>query len=151
MAERPNRGKGIARGLVLAMVAVVLLAAVRVEAGLLTRATVAGGAAVGVGYGVNKTHGKLFDVLKSTLSAAFAGDDEKAEAGVEEAARVVAKGALESNLVIAGGFAAWERVQTAKERIKRLFSGASEKVTAPLAIDSDERRSRTSTLIRFRR
>ena len=140
MAERPNRGKGIARGLVLVMVAMVLLTAVRVEAGsLLARGLVAGGAAGGVAYGVNKTHGKLFDVLKSTLSAATAGDDEKVEAGAEEAARVVAKGALESNLVIAGGFAVANRARVAKERVKGFFRGVSEKVTAALAIDSDER------------
>ena len=139
MAERPNRRDGIARGLVLTIVAILLLSAVRVEAGLLTRGIVAGGAAGGVAYGVNKTHGKLFGVLKSTLSAFVDGDEEKVEAGAEEAARVVAKGALESNLVIAGGVAVANRARVAKERVKGFFRGVSEKVTAALAIDSDER------------
>ena len=137
MAERPNRGKGIPRGgLVLAMVAVVLLTAVRVEAGsLLARGLVAGG----VAYGGSKSQGELLDVLKSTFSAFVDGDEEKVEAGAEEAARVVVKGALESNLVIAVGLAVADRARIAKERVKGFFRGASEKVTAALAIDGDER------------
>ena len=68
----------------------------------------------------------------------------------------MAKGALEGNLVIAGGLALADRARVAKERVEGFFRGASEKVTAALAIGSDERsgtsgRSRTSTLIRFRR
>ena len=139
MAERPNRRDGIARGLVLTIVAILLLSAVRVEAGLLARGIVAGGAAGGVVFGFNKTQGKLFGVLESTLSAFVDGDEEKVEAGAEEAARVVAKGALESNLVIAGGLALADRARVAKERVEGFFRGASEKVTAALAIGSDER------------
>ena len=48
MAERPNRRDGIARGLGLTIVAVLLLPAVRVEAGMLARGIVVGGAAGGV-------------------------------------------------------------------------------------------------------
>ena len=55
MAERPNRRDGIARGLVLTIVAILLLSAVRVEAGLFTRGLVAGGGVGGVVYGGNKT------------------------------------------------------------------------------------------------
>ena len=143
MAERPNRRDGIARGLVLVMVAMVLLTAVRVEAGsLLARGLVAGGAAGGVAYGVSKSQGELLGVFKSTFSAFVDGDEEKAEAGVEEAARVVVKGALESNPVIAVGFAVGDRVRLAKERVKSFFGRAGEAVAdakAALAIDGEER------------
>ena len=53
----------------------------------------------------------------------------------------MAKGALESNLVIAVGFAVADRVRTAKERVKSFFHGVGEKVTdarAALAINGDE-------------
>ena len=139
MSKTRNLHNGIACGLVVTMMAVLLLAAVRAEAGnLLTRGIVVGG----VAYGVNKYSGELVDVAESTLSAAIEGDEDKAEAGLGKARRVLAKGALESFPVIAVGFAVAERVRTAKERVKSFFSGVGEAVTdarAALAINRDER------------